>query len=150
MKAKDFTLPDEDGHFHSLAEYTGKWLVLYFYPKDDTPGCVIEACGLRDNLRELQSFGVEVVGISKDSVQSHKKFKEKYHLNFHLLSDESRTTIVAYGAWGKRTFLGKEYEGTNRKTFLIDRTGEIRNIYDKVIPVNHAGEILEDLKKLTT
>jgi len=150
MKAKDFKLQDENGEYHSLSDYQGKWLVLYFYPKDDTPGCTSEACGLRDKFHELQNFGVEVVGVSKDSVQSHKKFVEKYHLNFHLLSDEAKSTIVAYDAWGKRKFLGKEYEGTLRKTYLIDRTGEVRKIYDNVAPSTHAGQILEDIKKFTT
>jgi len=150
MKAKNFKLLDENGENHTLSDYQGKWLVLYFYPKDDTPGCTIEACGLRDKLHELQGFGVEVVGVSKDSVQSHKKFIEKFHLNFHLLSDETKEMITAYNAWGKRVFLGKEYEGTLRKTYLIDRTGEIRKIYDNVAPATHAGQILEDIKKFTT
>jgi thioredoxin-dependent peroxiredoxin len=149
MKAKNFKLRDEDGKYHSLADYQGKWLVLYFYPKDDTPGCTIEACEMRDKLRQLQQYGVEVVGISKDTVESHKKFKEKYHLNFHLLSDETKVTIVAYDAWEKRKFLGKEYEGTSRKTYLIDMTGEIRKIYNKVVPVGHAGMILGDIKKMS-
>ena len=150
MKAKDFRLPDENGDFHTLSDYKGKWLVLYFYPKDDTPGCTAEACALRDKLKELQSFGIEVVGVSKDSIESHKKFKEKYHLNFHLLSDESKVTITAYDAWGKRTFLGKIFEGTLRKTYLIDRTGEIRKVYNNVMPVTHAAEILRDIKAFTT
>lgn len=150
MKAKDFRLPDENGDYHSLSDYKGKWLVLYFYPKDDTPGCTAEACSLRDKLTDLQSLGVEVVGVSKDSIASHKKFKEKYHLNFHLLSDESKATIVVYDAWGKRNFLGKEYEGTIRKTYLIDGSGEIRKVYNNVVPVFHADEIFRDIKNLTT
>lgn len=150
MKAKDFKLSDENGEYHTLADYAGKWLVLYFYPKDDTPGCTAEACSLRDKLTELQSFGAEVVGVSNDSVESHRKFQEKYHLNFHLLSDESKTTIIAYDAWGKRTFFGKTFEGTARKTYLIDRSGEIRKVYTNVMPVNHAAEILRDIKKFTT
>jgi len=149
MKAKDFSLPDENGEYHTTADYKGKWLVLYFYPKDDTPGCTIEACGLRDKLRELQNYGVEVVGISKDSVPSHKKFIEKYHLNFHLLSDESKETITAYDAWGKKKFLGIEHEGTLRKTYLIDKNGEIRKIYDHVNPTLHAGQILKDIQAFT-
>jgi thioredoxin-dependent peroxiredoxin len=150
MKAKDFKLQDENGEYHSLSDYQGKWLVLYFYPKDDTSGCTIEACALRDKLHELQGFGVEVVGVSKDSIESHKKFIDKFLLNFHLLSDETKETIAAYNAWGKRKFLGKEYEGTLRKTYLIDRTGEIRKVYDNVMPATHAGQILEDIKKFTT
>jgi len=150
MKAKDFKLPDEHGDYHSLSDYKGKWLVLYFYPKDDTPGCTAEACAMRDRLTELQSYGVEILGISKDSIESHKKFIEKYHLNFHLLSDESKATITAYEAWGKRKFLGMAYEGTLRKTYLIDRTGEIKKIYNNVMPVTHANEILRDIKKFTT
>ncbi len=148
MKAKDFTLPDENGKNHTLHEFRGRWLVLYFYPKDDTPGCTMEACTLRDKLGELEALNVAIVGVSKDSVASHKKFKEKYHLNFSLLSDESKEMIMAYDAWGKKKFLGKEFEGTLRKTYLIDGEGEIRKIYDNVNPVNHAGEILRDLQLL--
>jgi thioredoxin-dependent peroxiredoxin len=148
MQAIDFTLPDENGVDRSLSEYKGKWLVLYFYPKDDTPGCTKEACSLRDILGELQAMGVTVVGVSKDSVESHKKFHDKYQLNFPLLSDESVETIAAYGAWGKKKFLGKEYEGVFRKTYLIDPEGEVQKIYESVNPFDHASEIVRDLEAL--
>lgn len=137
MKAKDFNLPDQDNTFHTLKEYLGKWIVLYFYPKDDTPGCTTEACTFRDSLAELQKLGVVILGVSKDSVTSHKKFAEKYHLNFPILSDESKETIHAYDAWGGL--------GTRRKTYLIAPSGEIKKVYNNVNPTIHAGEILRDI-----
>jgi thioredoxin-dependent peroxiredoxin len=146
MKAQSFTLPDENGKMHNLSDYKDKWVVLYFYPKDDTPGCTKEACNFRDSLAELKKFGAIILGISKDSVASHKKFVEKYHLTFPLLSDESKSTIQAYGAWGKKKFLGKEFEGTLRKTYLISPDGEIKKVYNDVNPTVHATEILADLQ----
>jgi peroxiredoxin Q/BCP len=148
MKATDFKLEDSNGVAHSLEDYKGKWLVLYFYPKDDTPGCTIEACSFRDNLDLLRKAGVEVLGVSKDSVKSHEKFTKKYGLNFPVLSDENKETIKAYGAWGTKKFMGKEFEGVIRKTFIIDDTGEIRKTYDKVTPSGHADEILKDIQNL--
>ncbi|HKZ34904.1 MAG TPA: peroxiredoxin, partial [Patescibacteria group bacterium] len=106
MKAKDFNLPDENGKYHSLSDYLGKWVVLYFYPKDDTPGCTKEACSFRDHFAELKKYGVVILGISKDSIASHKKFSEKYHLPFPLLSDETKETLKAYGVWGVKKFMG--------------------------------------------
>lgn len=147
MKAKEFNLPDESGEFHKLSDYRGRWVVLYFYPKDDTPGCTKEACGFRDGFHQLEELGVIVLGVSKDSPKSHQKFKEKYHLNFSLLSDESREVIQAYGAWGEKSFMGRIFSGTLRKTYLIDPVGEIRKIYEKVSPVKHGQEILADVKK---
>src|SRR3990172_5266920 len=120
MKAKDFKLPDQDGRIHSLSQYKEEWIVLYFYPKDDTPGCTKEACNFRDSIQELKNLGVVILGVSKDSVSSHKKFAEKYHLNFPILSDESKEVIKLYKAWGKKSFLGKDFEGTLRTTYLID------------------------------
>jgi peroxiredoxin Q/BCP len=148
MKAKDFHLADEDGIFHNLSDYKGKWVVLYFYPRDDTPGCTLEACSFRDTLLDLKQYGVEILGVSKDSVYSHKKFKEKHRLNFTILSDESKETIKAYGAWGVKKFMGKEFEGTIRKTYLIDKDGKIAKVYEKVNPSKHAKEILDDIKAL--
>jgi peroxiredoxin Q/BCP len=148
MKAKDFHLADEDGIFHNLSDYKGKWVVLYFYPRDDTPGCTLEACSFRDTLLDLKQYGVEILGVSKDSVYSHKKFKEKHRLNFTILSDESKETIKAYGAWGVKKFMGKEFEGTIRKTYLIDKDGKIAKVYEKVNPTKHAKEILDDIKAL--
>lgn len=147
VKAKDFALPDQDGKIHTLAQYKGSWVVVYFYPKDDTPGCTKEACNFRDALSELEKIGVIIMGISKDSVASHRKFAEKYHLNFPILSDESKETIKAYGAWGMKKFLGKSFEGTLRKSFLINPEGNLVKIYENVNPSIHAGQILEDMKE---
>jgi peroxiredoxin Q/BCP len=140
MNAKDFILSDQSGVMHTLHQYKGKWVVVYFYPKDDTPGCTIEACKFRDALSELQNMGVVILGISKDSVDSHKKFADKYHLNFPILSDESKETIKAYGAGGLFTL---------RKSYLVDPKGEIKKVYENVNPTNHAEEILKDVKEFT-
>ncbi|HKB88363.1 MAG TPA: thioredoxin-dependent thiol peroxidase [Patescibacteria group bacterium] len=145
--AIDFSLPDQDGKYHSLTNYHGKWVVLYFYPKDDTPGCTKEACSFRDSFRELTKLNVVVLGVSKDSVKSHKKFAEKYDLNFPILSDESKETIIAYGAWGPKKFMGREYDGIIRMTYLINPDGNIEKIYPKVNPLTHAEEIIQDLDK---
>lgn len=144
--APDFSLQDQDGALHSLADFKGQWLVIYFYPKDDTPGCTIEACTFRDDSAELTAHNIHIVGISKDTVKSHKKFAEKFHLNFPLLSDTATTTIQAYGAWAKKKFMGKEYMGINRNTYIVDPTGKIRKIYENVTPLGHSGEILLDVQ----
>lgn len=149
MKAHDFTLPDQHGQTHTLAQYKGKWIILYFYPKDDTPGCTKEACNFRDSIGEYQKLGVVVLGVSKDSVMSHKKFAQKYQLNFPLLSDESLVIIKTYNAWGEKKFMGKIYMGVLRNTILINPAGEIQKIYKKVNPLVHSREILADLKALT-
>ncbi len=145
MKAADFSLPDQDGKTRRLADFAGKWLVLYFYPKDDTPGCTVEACSLRDANDELIDLGAEVVGISKDDTDSHRKFKAKHKLNFTLLSDPEGKTIEAYGAWGKKMF-GRE--GILRKTFIIDPEGEIVKTYGRVTPLGHGDQVIADLKQL--
>lgn len=144
MKAIDFSLPDQNGEFQKLAYYKGKWVVLYFYPRDDTPGCIKEACEFRDRFDELGEKGVVVLGVSRDSVESHKKFAAKYNLNFPLLSDETGETIKSYEAWNENRLPG--FSGVRRKTFLINPEGEIVKTYEKVIPLNHAGEILKDLE----
>lgn len=148
MKAKEFELYDQGGELRKLSDYKGKWILLYFYPKDDTPGCTIEACSLRDNFRQLEKLGVQILGVSKDSIKSHKKFADKYNLNFPLLSDESTEMIKSYDALGKKKFMGREFEGILRKSFLIDENGEIVKVYDNVNPTKHAGEILTDLEML--
>lgn len=148
MKAINFTLPDQNNNLHNLADYRGRWVVVYFYPHDDTPGCTKEACGFRDKSQPYKDNKIVIFGISKDSVVSHKKFAEKYHLNFPLLSDESKDVIKAYGAWGEKKFLSKTFEGVLRKTFLIDPTGKIQKTYDKVDVLNHADAILQDIKLL--
>lgn len=142
MKAKDFSLPDQNGKIHKLSDYKGKWIVLYFYPKDDTPGCTKEACGFRDSIEEYKRKGIVILGVSKDSVESHKKFSEKYRLSFPILSDIDKKIIQAYGAWGEKKFLGKTYMGTLRKTYLIGKSGEIVKIYEKVDPLIHSQELL--------
>jgi len=134
---------------HSLFDYAGKWLVLYFYPKDDTPGCTTEACSFRDEREVIAEFGnAEVVGVSKDSVKSHKKFTDKYGLTFTLLSDPEHHTIEAYGSWKPKKFMGREYIGTMRNTFIITPDGKIAKEYIGVDPKTHAAQIIADLKTL--
>lgn len=149
MKAPDFSLIDQDGIVHSLKDYAGKWLVLYFYPKDNTSGCTTEACNFRDERDAIAEFGnAEIVGVSKDSVASHKKFADKHGLNFSILSDPDHTTIEAYDSWGTRKFMGREYQGTFRNTFIINPDGEIVKKYESVDPKKHAAEIIKDLQGL--
>jgi len=149
MKAPTFSLPDQDGVTRSLSDYAGQWLVLYFYPKDDTPGCTTEACSFRDEREAIAEFGnAVVIGISKDSVKSHKKFIEKHNLNFTLLSDPEHHIIEAFGAWGPRKFMGREFMGTHRNTYIINPTGDIVKTYEGVNPKNHASEIIKDLHTL--
>ena len=144
--APEFSLPDSvSGELRSLSDYEGKWLVLYFYPKDDTPGCTTEACSLRDARDILTDLGAEVVGVSKDEPDLHEKFKTKYNLNFELLSDTEGKVINEYGAWGKKMF-GKE--GILRKTFLIDPSGMVRKVYGRVTPLGHGKQVVEELKAL--
>ena len=143
--APDFTLHSSDGIAHSLSDFRGKWLVLYFYPKDDTPGCTVEACSLRDARDTITELGAEIIGISKDEASSHEKFKAKHSLNFTLLSDPDGTTIDAYGAWGKKMF---GQEGILRKTFIIDSTGTIVKVYGRVTPLGHGEQIINDLQRL--
>ena len=148
MKATDFSLPDQDGKIHKLSDYKGHYVVLYFYPKDDTPGCTKEACGFRDNLEKLKKLGVIVLGVSKDTVDSHKKFHNKFNLTFPLLSDMERNVIDAYKAWGEKQIMGRKYFGILRTTYLIGKDGEILKVYEKVNPEEHVSQILEDINKL--
>lgn len=148
MKTIHFSLPDQNGKIHKLSDYLGKWVILYFYPKDDTPGCTKEACGFRDSLKTLKDMGVIVLGVSADSIFSHKKFSNKYQLNFPLLSDEKKEIIKKYEAWGKKKFMGREFEGILRITYLINPKGEIVKKYEKVKPEQHAEEIIKDIKNL--
>lgn len=145
MKATNFELPDQNGKMHKLSDYKGKWVVLYFYPKDDTPGCTKEACNFRDSIDKFEKLGVVILGISKDSVASHKKFADKYHLNFTILSNEDKSVIKEYKSWGIKKFMGREFEGTIRNTYLINPKGEIAKFYEKVNPLTHSEEILKDL-----
>ncbi len=146
--APAFSLLDQDGKKRSLKEFRGKWVLLYFYPKDDTPGCTKEACAIRDGFPFFEKLDTVVLGVSTDSVKSHKKFIEKYKLPFTLLSDESKEVVELYGVWGKKKFMGREYTGTFRKSLLIDPKGRIAKIYDEVKPAVHADEVLADLKAL--
>lgn len=148
MNAYDFSLPDQNNTIHTLSDYKDKWVVVYFYPKDDTPGCTKEACSFRDNLDELTKEGIVVFGISKDSVSSHKKFEEKYNLNFTLLSDEGAKVAKEFGSVGEKSMFGKTYVGVMRKTFLIGPDGEIKKEYPKVKPQDHALEILKDYREM--
>ena len=149
MQAPDFSLPDQNGTVHTLAQYKGKWVIVYFYPKDSTPGCTKEACNFRDGRQVLEDAGAVVLGISKDSVASHKKFADAHNLNFTLLSDTATETIKAFGAWGKKKFMGREYEGIKRNTYLINPSGDIEKVYENVNPMTHIKDIYEDLKTRT-
>ena len=141
-KAPDFELKDSEGNVVKLSDFKGKEVVLYFYPKDNTPGCTAEACSFRDNFAEYKKKGVIVLGISADSVESHKKFAEKYSLPFKLLSDEKAEVCKSYGVWGKKNFAGREYDGIFRTTFLIDKKGIIKEVISKIKCETHAEDVL--------
>jgi thioredoxin-dependent peroxiredoxin len=140
--APPFTASTNGGGTLSLSELRGKNVILFFYPKDNTPGCTVEACGIRDQFADLKKQGVVVLGVSTDSVKSHDKFVEKFQLPFPLLADEDKKIVEAYGVWGQKSFMGVKYMGTSRVTFLIGPDGRIRKIWPKVKPVHHAAEIL--------
>ena len=144
--APDFSLPASNGETISLKDYIGKKVVIYFYPKDDTPGCTIEACNFRDDHSEITDAGAVVLGVSKDDIKSHNKFINKYDLPFLLLSDESTEMISAYGAWVKKKMYGKEYDGILRKTYLIDEEGKIQRIWPKVDVKTHSKDIIGLIK----
>ncbi len=145
-KAPEFSLPDQGGKTHSLADYRGKKVALYFYPKDDTPGCTAQGCSIRDNFSGLKKKGIFVIGISKDSVESHKKFAEKFKFGFPILSDTEGKIIEAYGAWKEKSMYGKTFLGIARTTFLIDEVGTIKKIIAKPDTAGHAKEIIEGFK----
>lgn len=147
-KAPAFLVPDETGKKRRLSEFAGKWVLLYFYPKDDTPGCTIEACTIRDQFKDFKKIGAVVLGASKDSVESHRRFKDAYELPFTLLSDEDLALNKAYGVWGKKSMMGRSYMGTKRTSFLIDPKGVVRKVYENVKPPAHAAEVIADLKAL--
>jgi peroxiredoxin Q/BCP len=147
--APPFSLPDQNAVTRSLADYAGKWLVIYFYPKDNTPGCTKEACNFRDAREAIGEFGkAAIIGVSKDSVASHKLFAELHHLSFPLLSDPNHVMIEAYGSWNEKSFMGKHYKGTSRNTFIISPAGLIAKEYLGVDPNSHAAEIIKDLQAL--
>lgn len=146
--APEFTLEDQGGVERSLEDYRGSWVLLYFYPKDDTAGCTKEACALRDDFPAFESLDAVVLGVSTDSVASHHKFREKYSLPFTLLADVDKKVVEAYGVWQKKKFMGKEYMGTVRTSFLIDPEGVIEKVYKNVKPETHAQDVLKDLQEL--
>lgn len=143
--APAFRLPDHTGMTRSLSDYAGQWVLLYFYPKDDTPGCTTEACTLRDNLPKFATMKAVVVGVSTDSVKSHAKFVKKYGLPFTLLADEDKTVVNQYGVWGEKSFMGRKFMGTKRTSFLIDPSGKVAKIYESVKPAEHAEQVLADI-----
>ncbi|MCK9303936.1 MAG: thioredoxin-dependent thiol peroxidase [Bacteroidales bacterium] len=142
-KAPDFKGLDQDGNLIKLEDFKGSKLVLYFYPKDNTPGCTAEACDLRDNHHRFNALGYKIIGVSKDSVKSHKGFAEKHNLPFPLISDTSLEILKAYDAWGRKKFMGKEFDGILRKTFIIDENGYISEIIEKVDTKAHSAQILK-------
>lgn len=141
-KAPDFKGADQDGKEIKLSDFKGKKLVLYFYPKDNTPGCTAEACDLRDNYQRFEAMGYKIVGVSKDNEKSHKSFIEKFNLPFPLISDKEAEILKAYEAWGRKKFMGKEYDGIIRKTFVIDENGVILDIIEKVDTKAHSKQII--------
>lgn len=145
-KAPDITLPSDGGGTVSLKDYKGQKLVVYFYPKDDTPGCTTESCSFSDNIKAFEKLGVAVIGVSKDSVKKHDKFKAKYNLNFPLASDEEGDVCERYGVWAEKSMYGKKYMGILRTTFLIDENGKIEEVWKDVKVSSHIEEILAHLK----
>lgn len=146
-KAPEFNLTDSEGNQHRLSDYEGQTIVVYFYPKDDTPGCTKEACSFRDAYKDFKEAGVEVIGISPDTEKSHKKFVNKYDLPFTLLSDPDHKVSEAYGVWGLKKYMGREYEGIYRTTFIIGPEGEIKRVFENVKPSDHSQEVLEEVMK---
>jgi peroxiredoxin Q/BCP len=144
-KAPDFSGKDQNGETVSLSDFEGKRVILFFYPKDMTPGCTAEACNLGENYSELQKKGFEVIGVSADSEARHQKFIDKYSLPFKLIADEDKEVIKAYGVWGLKKFMGKEYDGIHRTTFVIGTDGKLEKVFTKVKTKDHTAQILEEL-----
>jgi peroxiredoxin Q/BCP len=145
LPAPEFEMLDDANVLRKLSDFRGRNVILYFYPKDDTPGCTKEACSFRDDYSAYEKAGVVILGVSPDDVASHVKFKKKFQLQFPLLSDEGHKVCDAYGVWGPKKFMGKEYEGVLRTTFLIDMEGNIKRIYENVRPAEHSNELLGEL-----
>jgi peroxiredoxin Q/BCP len=150
MQAPEFTLANQDGQEVRLKDFREKWVLVYFYPKDDTPGCTVEAKGMQDHLKMFDRLNFEVLGISPDRVAKHRKFADKYGLQFNLLADEEKKVVRLYGVWGKKKFMGREYMGVNRSSFLIEPGGRIAKIYPKVKPDIHPREVYQDVQKLAS
>jgi peroxiredoxin Q/BCP len=146
-KAPNFKAIDENGNSISLSDFKGKKIILYFYPKDLTPGCTTESCNLRDNYADLIKKGFDVIGVSADDAAKHLKFIAKHELPFHLIADTDKKVINDYGVWGPKKFMGKEYDGIHRTTFIIDEKGVIEAVFKKVKTKDHTNQILEELKK---
>ncbi|CAZ98209.1 thioredoxin-dependent thiol peroxidase [Zobellia galactanivorans] len=142
-KVPDFSAKDQDGNTIKLSDYSGKKLIVFFYPKASTPGCTAEACNLRDNYQELQEQGYELLGVSADSEKRQGNFKKKYGFPFPLLADEDRTVINTFGVWGPKKFMGREYDGIHRKTFVIDENAIVTKVIDKVKTKDHAAQLLD-------
>ncbi|PSR53238.1 thioredoxin-dependent thiol peroxidase [Adhaeribacter arboris] len=142
-KAPDFAIPDQDGIVHKLSDYQGRKLVIYFYPKDDTPGCTAQACNLRDNYYDLRLKGYEIIGVSVDDEKSHRKFIQKFELPFTLLSDTDKKMVEAYGVWQEKSMYGRKYMGTMRYTFIIDEKGIIQDIITNVDTKEHAAQLVK-------
>ena len=148
MKANNFRLPSTNKENYTLTNSIGKYVVLYFYPKDDTPGCTIETNNFNKLLPKFKKLNCEIYGISKDSIKSHDKFRDKYKIKFELLADEELKVLKKYKVWGKKKFMGREFMGTIRSTYLIDKKGEIIKVWDNVKVKDHAKEVLETLNNL--
>ncbi len=147
-KAPDFSLPSDQGKTVSLADFRGKNLVIYFYPKDDTPGCTVEACSFRDNISGIRKLGAEVLGVSMDPVKSHEKFRDKFQLSFPLLSDEKIEMSKAYGVYQQKSMYGRTYWGLVRNTYVVGKDGKIIAVFEKVKPAEHTQEVVEFLKSV--
>jgi peroxiredoxin Q/BCP len=148
IPAPDFELPDDTGTMRRLSDFRGKPVVLYFYPKDDTPGCTTEACNFRDDYSAYEKAGVQILGVSPDTVKSHVKFKQKFGLPFPLLADEGYKVCELYGVWGLKKSIGREYMGVLRTTFLIDAEGQIAHVFEKVRPAEHSAELLSQFSAI--
>ncbi len=148
-EAPDFTAPTQDGTSLTLSDYRGQWVVLYFYPKDDTPGCTTQACTLRDGYRELQAAGLAVVGVSEDDVASHEAFADAHDLPFPLVADPDHEVLNAYGVYGERSMFGNTFMGTKRTTYLIDPEGVIRHVFKRPTTDAHTSEVLDAFERLT-
>jgi thioredoxin-dependent peroxiredoxin len=148
VQAPDFSLPDENNITRRLSDFRGRPVILYFYPKDDTPGCTTEACNFRDDYSSYVNEDVLILGVSPDSAESHTKFKTKYSLPFPLLADESHSVCSLYDVWGPKKFMGRDYEGVLRTTFLIDSKGRIAKVFENVRPAEHSGEVIAAIKQL--
>lgn len=146
--APDFQLPDQNGKINRLSDYRGQWVLLYFYPRDNTPGCTAEACAIRDIWGEFKAKGLVVLGVSTNSVDSHKKFETKHSLPFTLLADEGKEVVKKFGVWAPKRLAGHEFLGTKRTSFLIDPEGKIAKVYENVKPAVHAAEVLRDFEAM--